>query len=80
VCVLFLRRQAEHLVLPGLLRRQVGEASNTHTTGKSAVDGGFDQIGRKESERDYHIDLSRAAVFPLGDGDDSSTVPADLFL
>jgi len=65
--VRLLPRKAEHLVLPGPLRRQVGEASNTHAMRQSAVDGRFDQIGRKESERDYHVDLSRAEVFPLGD-------------
>jgi hypothetical protein len=28
-----------------VLRRQVGEASNTHTMGKSAIDGRFNEIG-----------------------------------
>jgi hypothetical protein len=32
-----------------------------------AVDRRVDQIGRKESKRDCHVDLSRAAVFSLGD-------------
>ena len=62
-----LRGKAEHLVLAGPLRRQVGKASNAHTMGKPAVDGRFDQIGCEESQRNRQVDLSRAAVFPLGD-------------
>ena len=37
-----LRRKAEHLVLAGPLRRQIGEASNTHAVGEPAIDGRFD--------------------------------------
>ena len=55
------------LVLAGPLRWQVGEASNAYVMGEPAVDGGFDQIGRKESQRNCHIDLARTAVFPHGD-------------
>ena len=47
--VRLLRRKAEHLVLPGPFRRQVGEASNPHTMGEPASDGRFDEIGCKES-------------------------------
>ena len=61
-----LRRKAEHLVLAGPLRWQVGEASNAPAVGEPAIDGCLDQIGRKESQRDCHVDLSR--VFPLCDG------------
>jgi hypothetical protein len=67
VWVRLLPRKTEHLVLAGPLRWQIGEASNAHAVGKPAVDGSFDQIGREESKRDGHIDLSRAAVFPLSD-------------
>ena len=62
-----LPRKAEHLVLPGPFRRQIGEASNAHAVGEPAIDGRFDQIGRKESKRDCHVDLSRAAVFSRRD-------------
>jgi len=65
-CVRLLRRKAEHLVLAGPLRWQVGEASNAPAVGEPAIDGCLDQIGRKESQRDCHVDLSR--VFPLCDG------------
>ena len=58
----------EHLVLPGPFRRQVGEASNAHAVGEPAIDGRLDQFGRKESQRDCHVDLSRAALFALRDG------------
>ena len=33
--------------------------------GEPAIDCRFDEIGREESKRDGHIDLSRAAIFPL---------------
>jgi hypothetical protein len=60
-------RKPEHLVLLGPFRRQVGEASNAHATGEPAIDGRLDEIGRKESKRDCHVDLSRAALFALCD-------------
>ena len=60
-------RKPEHLVLPGPFRRQVGEASNAHAMREPAIDGRLDEIGRKESKRDCHVDLSRAAFFSLGD-------------
>ena len=62
------RGEPEHLVLPGPFGRQVGEASNAHTMRESALDRRFDEIGCEESQRDCHIDLSRAAVFTRGDG------------
>ena len=62
-----LPRKAEHLVLLGPFGWQVGEASNAHAMRQPAIDGRFDQIGRKESQRDGHVDLSGAASFPLRD-------------
>src|SRR6516162_4336795 len=35
--------------------------------GEPAIDGRLDQIGREESKRDGHVDLSRAAVFSRRD-------------
>src|SRR6516225_5247954 len=61
------RRKAEHLVLARPLRWQVAEASNAHAVGEPTIDGRLDEIGRKESKLDCHVDLSRAAVFSLGD-------------
>ena len=60
--VRLLRRKAEQLVLAGPLRRQVGEASNAHAVGEPTIDGRFDEIGRKESQRDCHVDLSRERI------------------
>jgi hypothetical protein len=36
--VRLLRSKAEHLVLPGPFRWQVGEASNAHAVGEPAID------------------------------------------
>jgi len=62
------RRKAEQLVLSGPFRWRVGEAGNSDAIGEPAFNGGFDEIGRKESQRNRHIDLSRTAVFSRGDG------------
>ena len=62
-----LLRKAEHLVLPQPFRWQVGEASNAHAVREPAVDGRFDEIRCEESQRDCHVDFSRAALFPPGD-------------
>jgi hypothetical protein len=67
MCVRLSRRKTKHLVLAGPFRRQVGEASNAHAMRQPAIDGGFDAIGGQESQRDRRVDLSRAALFPLGD-------------
>ena len=61
------RGKTKHLVLPRPFRWQVGEASNAHAMRHPAIDGRFDEIGGEESQRDCHVDLSRAAVLPLGD-------------
>ena len=62
-----LPRKAEHLVLPGPFRRQVAEASDAQAVGEPAIDGRFDQIMCEESQRDGHVDISRAAVFSRRD-------------
>ena len=62
-----LPRKAEHLVLLGPFGWQVAEASDAHAVGEPTIDGRFDQIGREESKRDGHVDLSRAAVFSRRD-------------
>src|SRR6516165_340462 len=62
-----LPRKTEHLVLPGPFGRRIGEASNAHAMRQPAIDGRFDQIGREESQRDGHVDFSRAAVFSRRD-------------
>ena len=66
-CMRLLPRKTEHLVLPGPFGRRIGEASNAHAMRQPAIDGRFDQIGREESQRDGHVDFSRAAVFSRRD-------------
>ena len=39
-----LRRKAEHLVLSGPFRRQVGEASDAHAMREPASDGGYSEL------------------------------------
>ena len=78
--VRLLRRKAEHVVLSGPLRRQVGEASHPHAMRQPAIDGGLDEIGGKESQRDCHVDLSRAAVFPLRDAIRTCCCVSDEFI
>jgi hypothetical protein len=39
-----LRRKAEHLVLSGPFRRQVGEASDAHTMREPVIDGGCSEL------------------------------------
>jgi hypothetical protein len=78
--VRLLRRKAEYLVLAGPLHRQVGEASNTHAMRQPAIDGGLDEIGGEESQRDCHVDLSRAALFPLGDAVRTRCCVSDEFI
>jgi hypothetical protein len=43
-CSKALRRKAEHLVLAGPFRRQVGEASDTHAMREPASDGGCSEL------------------------------------
>lgn len=68
VHVRLLSREAERLVLPRPFGWHVDEASNAHAAREAAVDRRFDETGGEESQRDCHINLPRAAVFPRGDG------------
>ena len=49
-CMRLLPRGAEHLVLPGPFRWQVGEASDAHAMRQPAIDCGLDKIGGEESQ------------------------------
>ena len=44
MCVRLLPRKAEHLVLPGPFRWQLGEASNAHAMREPAIDGGCSEL------------------------------------
>jgi hypothetical protein len=67
-------RQTEHRVLARPLGRGIAQASNANAVRQSSFDGGLDEIGREERERDRHIDLSNAAflarinLLDTGDG------------
>jgi hypothetical protein len=52
-------------VLLGPFRWQVSEANNAHAVWEYAIDRGFDEIGREESQRDRHIHLAGGAVLAL---------------
>src|ERR1700692_1096128 len=62
-----LRTKAEDLVLAGPVGWQVGEAGNSHAMRELPVDGGLDEIGREEGQRDCHIHLADAAPLALSD-------------
>ena len=55
-----LRRKTKHLVLPGPLQGKVGKSSDSYSVWQSTLDGGLDEIGCKEGQRDHHVDLSGA--------------------
>jgi hypothetical protein len=59
------RGKTKPLVLPRPFHWQVGEASNAQAVRQPAIDCGLDEIGGEQSQRDCHVDLSRAAVLPL---------------
>ena len=54
-------------MLAGPFHRQVGEARNSHSVRKSTLNGGSNEVRREERQRDCHIDLADAAIFPLCD-------------
>jgi hypothetical protein len=58
--------ETKHLVLLGPCGGQVGEAGNAHATRKSTINRRLDEIGRKEGQRDRHIDLADAAPLAFG--------------
>jgi hypothetical protein len=55
------RIESERLELLGPFSRQIAEPLDTDAAGQAALYGSFDKIGRKEGERDRHIDLPDAA-------------------
>src|SRR6266566_4119504 len=60
-------RQTEHRILAGPLCRSIAETHDANPPRQSSFDGGLHEIGREESERDRHIDLSNAASLPCSD-------------
>ena len=57
-----LRIEPEHLELLAPFGRQIAEAFDANAAGQATFDGRFDNIRRKERERDRHVDLPNAAV------------------
>jgi hypothetical protein len=60
------RIKPEGLELPAPFVWQIAETFNTYAAGQATFNGGFDKIGRKERERDRHVDLTDTAF--LADG------------
>src|SRR5256885_12807316 len=60
-------RQAEHGVLARPLGWRIAQSGDADTAWQSTCDRGPDKIGRKEGERDGHVDLPSAAPLALGD-------------
>jgi len=59
-----LHRKAEHLVLSGPFRRQVGEASDAHAMREPAIDGGCSELATDNRE----VACCCAAAVPSGSG------------
>jgi hypothetical protein len=55
------RTEAERLELLAPSSRQIAEPLDADAAGQATFYGGFDKVGRKEGERDRHIDLPDAA-------------------
>ena len=63
-------RKAEHLALTRPFGGQIGEASHSHSVREPPLDGGLDEIGREEGERDRHVDLAGRCILALRDAFD----------
>jgi len=55
------------LVLPCPFDRQITEARDSQAVRQLPIDCGFDEFGRKESQRYCHVDLACAASSAIGD-------------
>ena len=63
-----IRGKSEGLVLPRPFDGQITQARDPQAVRQMPVDCGFDEFGRKECQRDRHIDLACAASSAVGDG------------
>src|SRR5712672_265255 len=57
----------DDFVLPRPFDGQITQARDPQAVGQMPIDCGFDEIGRKESERYRHVDLTGAASSAVGD-------------
>ena len=62
-----IRGKSEGLVLPCPFDGQITQARDPQAVGQMPIDCGFDEIGRKESQRYCHVDLAHAALGAGGD-------------
>jgi hypothetical protein len=61
------RLQPERLSLAGPLRWQIAQAGDAHAVRTPPLDGGLDEVGSEERQRDRHVYLSHAAALARGD-------------
>src|SRR5882757_4399928 len=57
----------DDFVLPRPFDGQITQARDPQAVGQMPIDSGFDEIGRKESERYRHVDFAHAALGAGGD-------------
>src|ERR1700704_804860 len=57
----------DDFVLPRPFDGQITQARDPQAVGQMPIDRGFDEIGRKESQRYRHVDLTGAASSAVGD-------------
>ena len=60
------RVESKGLELSGPLGGSIAEPLDTNATWQPAFDCGFNESGRKEGQRDRHINLTNAALFAGG--------------
>ena len=58
---LLLLIQPKRFELPTPFRRSIAQPRDVDAARQAALDGGTDQLGSKESERDGHVDVTDAA-------------------
>ena len=59
--------QTQHLTLTRPFDGEVAESGHAHSVRESPIDRCLDEVGRKERERDCHVDLPRRAALTFGD-------------
>ena len=62
-----LRVEAKHQVLARPFGRHIAQPDNSHSVWKPSINGCLDEVGRKEGERDRHVDLPHTASFAVCD-------------
>jgi hypothetical protein len=60
---LLLWAQPERFELSAPFRRSIAQPLDVDASRQTALDGGADQLGSKEGERDRHVDMADTALF-----------------